>query len=227
MESLPLEIQNHVITSLFSSNPSFVQLSRVRTLNVFFKEAIDIYTSRLIQMRDTQALRSLGVGHHAVSTLHFASSSWSTFMYCASKKCCICHKKFNGQLRSIGVFAHDECIKRKCVSTTYLCRPFCKTAMERVSSYIIKALNMRAPLTENLIKSYLPYITWNGYSKYFGEFTYTQVFVGPHIPMISRNKTLLGWLYDTDDELLKTIDIENKWIDFYDNKAFEEVMGKI
>tara|TARA_Y100000746_G_scaffold232341_1_gene248865 strand:- start:1874 stop:2752 length:879 start_codon:yes stop_codon:yes gene_type:complete len=94
--------------------------------------------------------------------------------------------------------------------------------MERVSSYIIKALNMRAPLTENLIKSYLPYITWNGYSKYFGEFTYTQVFVGPHIPMISRNKTLLGWLYDTDDELLKTIDIENKWIDFYDNKAFEE-----
>lgn len=222
MQILPIELQEHVFTCLFSSNPSLVQLSKIRRLNAFSKETIDNYISSLIQRQDTQVLKSLGVGHHAVSTLHFASSSWSTFMYCASKKCCICRKKFNGQIRSIGVFAHDECIKSKCISTTYLCRPFSKAATERVSSNVIHALNMRASLTETLITSYLPSISWNGYSKYFGEFTYTQVFVGPHVPMLQRNKTLLGWLYDTDDELLKTIDIEKKWIHFYDNKAFEE-----
>lgn len=211
LDDVPDELFLQIISFYFQSNPTLVQLARIRRLCVRAWNSIDSYIEELLRSRDVVTLRRLGMGSRALSTLQFANPSWSTYMYTSSKRCCLCGQSFNGQIRCIGVFAHDDCIKRKCVSVTYLCRPFSHQAMDRLPSGILHALRMRAPLSETLTTTSLPTITWSSFSTYFGPFEYTQVFAGPTVPMLTRAQTLLGWLYDTDDELHRVIAGARKW----------------
>lgn len=219
---LPAELHSHIMSLLFVSNPSVIEFSRMRLLSKYFQLMIDAYIQQLIVDKDLTALRNAGVGSLALSTLHFASASWSSYMFIASKRCCLCRKGFNGQIRSIGAFAHDECIKKNCVSTAYLCQPFSKQAIERISQNVLFALEMRASLPENAVIASLPSISWKGWSRYHGQYTYKQVFIGPHIPMLERKKTLLGWLYETDKEMYNVINYARKWSQFYTNKLRDE-----
>ena len=220
IDDLPIEISLYILDNWFEYNPTFIQLSRLRCINNLFKLRINEYITNIMRMNVN--LRKFGIGAHAASTIQYANPCWISYQYIAGKKCCICEKKFNGQVRSIGAFAHDECIKTKCISTVYVCRPFSEQGIARMNQHkgLLAGLEMRASLTESTIN--IPKITWNGWSKHHGEYTYDQVFVSD-IPMIRRDQTLLGSLYETDEELKQVIKYETRWQHEFQRKEREEI----
>jgi len=142
---------------------------------------------------------------------------------------------------AIGILAHGKCIRSKCVSIKTVCNvltPLQPSASRKElnRNFGLKAaLEMRGQINKSEIISSLPVITCKGNAIYernlihneFEEMVETDwiaeeeaeeylsrfkelVFVDK-VPMIKREDSLLGWLYETEEELERVVKIDCAW----------------
>ena len=137
-----------------------------------------------------------------------APKSFVVFSAMRARRCVLCKAPFSGAVNELGLYAHPACVAKQAttVSMYYMKSPLTEKAKMRLDQthpLLVPAVKQEIDLDGIRIASRSGFGS-NG----MGSYTYDVAMLGPTIPTIPRDWTVLGKLFSTDEALEEALRVQ-------------------
>lgn len=180
------------------------QWAQTRAVCVAFRDAIDEAARQAFDRPEIHF--SVNGAKHAKR----AKPGFLAFAFMRTRTCVLCRQYFSGCVSEIGVYAHQACILSQSLATIYLQRPITARAQARMAETnrrLLPAVRASDPHAFDDLAT----LELSGYNRGHGQYDYDIALVGPVVPMLARERTILGAACKTDSrifELVNTYEVE-------------------